>query len=67
MKPPQGLRGPRWQKKNQLFTQDRAETKQVLVKEDGASGATFAIGANLDPDQEKALVKFLHANKEVFT
>ena len=36
------------------------------VEEDGSSGATFTIGANLDPDQEEALVKFLRANKEVF-
>ena len=28
--------------------------------------ATFTIGANLDPDQEEALVKFLRSNKEVF-
>ena len=53
-------------KKKQLFTQDKAETKQVLVEEDGSSGATFTIGANLEPDQEEALVKFLRANKEVF-
>ena len=53
-------------KKKQLFTQDRAETKQVPVEEDGSSGATFAIGANLDSDQEETLVKFLRANKEVF-
>ena len=53
-------------KKKKLFTQDRAETKQVSVEGDGSSGATFTIGANLDPDQEEALVKFLHANKEVF-
>ena len=33
-----------------LFTQDRAETKQVPVKEDGSSGATFTIGVNLDPN-----------------
>ena len=52
-------------KKKQLFTQDRAETRQVPVEEDGSSGATFTIGANLDPDQEEALVKFLRANKEV--
>ncbi|XBI56747.1 hypothetical protein VPH35_038280 [Triticum aestivum] len=52
--------------RKQLFTQDRAETKQVPVEEDGSSGATFTIGANLDPGQEEALVKFLHANKEVF-
>ena len=49
-----------------MFTQDRAETKQVPVEEGGPSGATFTIGANLDPDQEEALVKFLRANKEVF-
>ena len=36
------------------------------VEEDGSSGATFTIGANLDPNQEEALVKFLRANKEVF-
>ena len=53
-------------KKKQLFTQDKAETKQVPLDEDGSSGATFTIGANLDPDQEEALVKFLRANKEVF-
>ena len=53
-------------KKKQLFTQDKAETKQVSVEEDGSSGATFTIGANLEPDQEEALVKFLRPNKEVF-
>ena len=53
-------------KKKQLFTQDKAETKQVPVEEDGSSGATFTIGANLDPDQEEALVKFLRANKDIF-
>ena len=53
-------------KKKQLFIQDKAETKQVPVEEDGSSGATFTIGANLDPDQEEALVKFVRANKEVF-
>ena len=53
-------------KKKQLFTQDKAETKQVPVDEDGSSGATFTIGANLDHEQEEALVKFLHTNKEVF-
>ena len=53
-------------KKKQLFTQYRAETKQVPVEEGGPSGATFTIGASLDPDQEEALVMFLHANKEVF-
>ena len=31
-------------KKKQLFTQDKAETKQVPVDEDGSSGATFTIG-----------------------
>ena len=49
-----------------MFTQDKVETKQVPVDEDGSSGATFTIGANLDPDQEEALVRFLHANKDVF-
>ena len=31
-----------------------------------SSSATFTIGANLEPEQEEALVKFLHANKKVF-
>ena len=53
-------------KKKQLFTQDKAETKQVPVDEDGSSGAAFTIGANLEPGQEEALVKFLRANKGVF-
>ena len=53
-------------KKKQLFTQDKAETKQVPVDEDGSSGATFTIGTNLDPGQEEALVRFLRANKEIF-
>ena len=53
-------------KKKQLFTQDKAKTKQVPVDEDGSSGATFTIDADLDPDQEEALVKFLRANKEIF-
>ena len=53
-------------KKKQLFSQDRAKTKKVPVDEDRASGATFTIGADLPQDQEKALVSFLHANKEVF-
>ena len=61
-----GAKGAAPAKKKQMFTQDRAETKQVPVEEDGASGATFTIGANLDPDQEEALVRFLHVNKEVF-
>ena len=39
-------------KKKQLFTQDKAETKQVPVNKDGSSGATFTIGAGLDPSQE---------------
>ena len=34
-------------KKKQLFTQDKAETKQVPVYEDGSSGATFTIGTDL--------------------
>ena len=38
----------------------------MLVEEDGSSGATFTIGANLEPAQENALVKFLRANKGVF-
>ena len=54
-------------KKKQLFSQDRAETKQVPIDKDGASGATFTIGANLAPDQENALVDFLRSNKPVFT
>ena len=53
-------------KKKQLFTQDKAETKQVPVNKDGSSGATFTIGAGLDPGQEEALVRFLRTNKEVF-
>ena len=53
-------------KKKQLFTQDKAETKQVPVDEDGSTGSTFTIGANLELEQEKALIRFLHANKKVF-
>ena len=53
-------------KKKQLFSEDRAKTKQVPVDEDDPSGATFTIGANLDPSEEEALVKFLRANKEIF-
>ena len=53
-------------KKKQLFTQGQAKTKQIPVDVDGASGATFIIGANLAPDQERELVDFLRANKEVF-
>ena len=53
-------------KKKKLFTQDKAQTKQVPVNEDGSSGATFTIGAGLDPGQEEALVRFLRANKEIF-
>ena len=53
-------------KKKQLFSQDRADTKQVLVSEEGMASATFTIGAGLPLDQEKALVNFLSANKEVF-
>ena len=52
--------------KKQLFSEDRAETKQVPVEEDGASSATFTIGVGLSPDQEKELVSFLRTNKEVF-
>ena len=41
--------------------------KQVPVDQDGASGATFTIGSGLPRDQEKALVSFMGANKEVFS
>ena len=53
-------------KKKQLFTQDKADTKQIPVDEDGYTSATFTISAHLGPEQEEALVKFLHANKKVF-
>ena len=53
-------------KKKQLFTQDKAETKQIPVDEDGSTNATFTIGANLEPEQEEAMVKFVRANKKVF-
>ena len=53
-------------KKKQLFTQDKAETKQVPVDEDGSSGATFTIGTDLDSIQEEVLVKFLRASKDIF-
>ena len=53
-------------KKKKLFSQDRAETKQVLVSEEGTTSTTFTIGAGLPRDQEKALVNFLRANKDVF-
>ena len=53
-------------KKKQLFSQDKEETKQVPVNQDGSSGATFTIGAGLDPGQEEALVRFLRTNKEIF-
>ena len=46
-------------KKKQLFTQDKAETKQMPVNEVGSSGATFTIGTDLNPGQEEALVRFL--------
>ena len=38
----------------------------MLVNEDGSSRATFTIGTGLDTGQEEALVRFLHANKEIF-
>ena len=38
----------------------------MSVEEGRSSGATFTIGASLDPGQEEALVKFLHVNKKVF-
>ena len=53
-------------KKKQFFTQDKAETKQIPVDEDGSTNATFTIGAHLKPEQEEALVGFLRANKKVF-
>ena len=53
-------------KKKQMFTQDKVETKQVPVNEDGPSGATFTIGAGLDPSQEETLVQFLRTNKDIF-
>ena len=53
-------------KKKQLFTQDKAETKQAPVDDAGSSGATFTIGDGLDPEQEEALVRFLRVNKEIF-
>ena len=53
-------------KKKQLFTQDKEETKQIPVDEDGSTNATFTIGAHLKPEQEEALVRFLRANKKVF-
>ena len=49
-----------------MFTQDKAETKQIPVDEDGSTIATFTIGANLGPEQDEALVKFLCANKKLF-
>ena len=53
-------------KKKQLFSQDRAETKQVPVCEDGTDSATFTIGAGLPQDQEESFIDFLRANKDVF-
>ena len=38
----------------------------MSVDEDGSLGATFTIGAGLNPNQEEALVKFLRANKDIF-
>ena len=37
-------------KMKQLFTQDKAETKQVPVDKDGSTSATFTIGTNLEPE-----------------
>src|SRR4051812_37989287 len=53
-------------KKKPLLTQDKAETRQIPIDKDGSSSATFTIGANLGPEQEEALVKFLRASKKVF-
>nr|XP_020180782.1 uncharacterized protein LOC109766428 [Aegilops tauschii subsp. strangulata] len=61
-----GAQGAAPAKKKKLFSQDQAKTKKVSVDEDGALGATFTIGTDLTPDQEEALVKFLHTNKEAF-
>ena len=36
------------------------------VHEDGFSGSTFTIRAGLGISQEKALVEFLHTNKDIF-
>ena len=38
----------------------------MSVNEDGSLGATFTIGAVLDPSQEEALVQFLRTNKDIF-
>ena len=40
-------------KKKQLFTQDKAETKQILVNKDGSTDATFPIGANSSPSRRR--------------
>ena len=40
-------------KKKQLFTQDKAETKQIPVDEDGSTNATFTIGANSSPSRRR--------------
>ena len=45
-----GPKGAAPAKKKQLFTQDKAETKQIPVDEDGSTNATFTIGANLEPE-----------------
>ena len=42
-------------KKKQKFTQGQDKMKQIPVDKDGASGATFTIGADLAPDQEREL------------
>ncbi|XP_073353589.1 uncharacterized protein [Aegilops tauschii subsp. strangulata] len=44
---------------------DRAKTKKVFVDNDN-TGPTFTIGAGLPSGQEKALIRFLRANKDVF-
>ena len=38
----------------------------VPVDECEPTGATFTIGTNLEPEQEKALVSFLCTNRKVF-
>ena len=48
-----------------MFSQDWAETKHIPV-DVGSLAPTFTVGANLPQGQEKALVGFLKANKDMF-
>nr|XP_020167634.1 uncharacterized protein LOC109753121 [Aegilops tauschii subsp. strangulata] len=52
-------------RKKQLFSQDHIETKRVPIDDDNLV-PTFTIGAGLPSDQERALVRFLRANKDAF-